>query len=84
MQLTIGNAAVATFALVFSKNASSAGLAGLGASALLWLVVWDTMRPLKVAKKPTEYEHASSRRPGEDVPPPYPGESLCETTVRMI
>ena len=70
-----GNFAVVAVAAALSYYASvHIGAAVL--AAIAWVVCLDTFRPLFSYAKPSDFPHAKSRIPGEQLPPPYPGASF--------
>ena len=81
MKMGSGNLAVLALALsissyycfAFSNHESI--IVAWTLAGIVWLVVFDTFRPLYSVKVPKDYDHAKSRVPGEQLPPPYPGES---------
>lgn len=76
-----GNLAVAAVALAATYYASvHMGAAILAAVA--WIVCLDTFRPLFSYAKPSDFPHAKSRAPGEQLPPPYPGMSFSVSRLK--
>lgn len=71
-----GNAIIVAGALALTRNCRSSGLA-MASAALAWLIVYDTLRPLRTSATPKKFEHAKSRQSGEDIPPPYPDGWYC-------